>query len=271
MKVFISADIEGVNGVMARTHWHPEGAGYKRACEWMAREVNAAVEGALEAGATYVAVRDAHNTATNIDLDFLHPAAELLSGWGPLGSMVEGVDETFDAVFLVGYHAQVGTLGATLAHTWSSNVLELTVNGTTYGEAGWAALFAGHFNVPVALVTGDDKLAAQVRGELPGGVRTVVTKYGSTYNAARMRPMQAVRDEIRREAAAALRGVKSIAPFKVEFPVTLRIRFREWEMIHILEAVPGVRRLDAHTFVCQAADMIEAQKYFVTLHRLSRS
>ena len=271
MKVFISADIEGVGGVMARTHWHPDGADYKKACGWMLQEVNAAVEGALQAGAKTVIVRDAHNTATNLDLNDLHPAAELLSGWGPLGSMVEGVDETFDAVFLVGYHPRVGTQGGTLAHTWSANVLNLSVNDKTCGETGWAAMYAGHFNVPIALVTGDDKLSEQVASELPAGVHTVITKFGSTYNAARMRPLQTVRDEIRQTAARALSNAGTIAPLKIEYPVKLTIRFREWEMIHVCEAMPGVQRLDAHTFQCQPADIIEAQKYFVTLHRLSRS
>ena len=162
MNVFISADIEGVCGVMGPCHWDPAGAEYKRACGWMTQEVNAAVRGALAAGAKRIVVKDAHNTATNIPLDELDPAAELISGWGPLDSMVEGVDSSFGAVFLIGYHARGGTIDGTLAHTFSSNVLDLRVNGQTVGEAGWAGMFAGHFDVPVALVTGDDKLKARV-------------------------------------------------------------------------------------------------------------
>jgi D-aminopeptidase len=121
------------------------------------------------------------------------------------------------------------------------------------------------------LVTGDDKLAREVGEALPTGVRRVVTKYGSTYNAARMRPVPVVHDEIRREAAVALRSAGSIAPLKVSAPVRVQVRFRGWQMLHLLEAVPGVRRLDAHTFTWEASDMTEAQQYFMTLHRLARS
>ena len=270
MNVFISADIEGVGGVTARTHWDAAGADYKQAREWMTQEVNAAIEGAIQGGAAQIVVKDSHDSGTNIGLDHLHPSAELISGWGPLGSMVEGVDGSFGAVFLIGYHAQVGTAGATLAHTWSSNVLELLLNGQVIGEAGWAAAFAGHFGVPTVLATGDDKLAAQASALLPG-VHTVVTKEGLAYNAARMRPLQQVRREIREAAAVAVRDADEIAPFKPVFPAEMIVRFRHWECLYALEAVPGVERIDVRSFRCRPGDAIEAQKYFATLHRLARS
>lgn len=270
MNVFISADIEGISGVMARVHWSPGEADYKRACEWMTAEVNAAIEGALQAGAGRIVVKDAHNTATNIELDKLHPRAELISGWGPLGSMVEGVNESFDAVFLIGYHARAATVDGTLAHTWSSTVLDLQLNGRSIGESSWAAAFAGHFGVPIVLVTGDDKLTAQVRDELPPGVVTVTTKTGWTYNAAHMRPIADVRDEIRRAATNALAAAPSIQPLKPTLPVTLTMRFRNWENLHYCAAVPNVERLAADTFQCRAQNFIEAQRYFATLHRLAR-
>lgn len=271
MNVFISADIEGVCGVMGQTHWDPRGADYKRACDWMAREVNAAVEGALEAGAQRVVVKDAHGPATNLDPDKLHEAAELICGWGPLGSMVEGVDADFDAVCLIGYHARGGTTDGTLAHTWSTNVLALNVDGVTYGETGWAAVFAGHYDVPVVLVTGDDKLTAQAVKELPEGVRTVTTKTGWGHNAAWMRSPKQVREEIREAAARALKDASSIKPLKPPFPTAMSLSFRNWENLKGCEAVPGVERIDAHTFRCPVRDAIEAQKYFATLLRLSHS
>lgn len=271
MNVFISADIEGICGVMAQTHWSSDGADYKRACGWMVEEVNAAVEGAVEAGAKRIVVKDSHGPGTNIELERLHSAAELISGWGALRSMVEGVDQTFDLVFLIGYHARATTAGGTLAHTWSSNVMALEIDGKPLGETGWSAVFAGHFGVPVAMVTGDDKLVAQVKEELPPGVYTVMTKTGWGPNAALMRPIQQVRDDIRRTAAKAVLDAKSIAPFKPSFPATLRIRFRNWEGLHACEAVPHVKRVDAQTFECRVTDAIEAQKYFATLHRLATS
>jgi D-amino peptidase len=270
VNVFISADIEGVDGVMATTHQSTEGADFKLACQWMTAEVNAAVEGAIEGGAERIVVKDSHNTATNIELDKLHPAAELISGWGPLRSMVEGIDRSFNALFLIGYHARAMTTEATLAHTWSSHVLELLINGQPLGEVGWAAAFAGHFDVPLALVTGDDKLVAQTAQEVPAGFHHVVTKYGMAFTAARMRPVDQVREEIRLTAAKATANAKSLHAFKPKLPAAVRIRFRHWEGLDACEAVPNVQRLSVDTFEFRAADVIEAQKYFATLHRLAR-
>ncbi len=271
MNVFISADIEGIGGVMSRAHQGPDSPDYQRACEWMVQEVNAAVEGALAAGAKRVVVKDSHNNGTNIDLNKLHPAAELISGWGPLGSMVEGLDESFNAFILIGYHARAMTVDGTLAHTWSGNVLEMTINGKPHGEAAWAALYAGHYGVPLAMAAGDDKFAAQVRSELPGGFLTVTTKTGWTPTSARLRPLKQVRDEIRASATKSLANLKALAVYRPTLPITLTLRFRNWENVNACAVVPRVRRLDAQTIEVQAVDAIEAQKYFVTLHRLARS
>jgi len=270
VNVFISADMEGVCGIR---HWEqaePRLMDYELGREWMALDVNAAVEGALRAGATRIVVRDAHNEANNIRPDKLHPAAELISGWGPLSSMVEGVDESFDAVFLVGYHARACTDRGTLAHTWSSNVLELALDGRPIGEAFWSAAFAGHFGVPVALVTGDDLLKEQVEQELPPGVHYVITKTGMGHKCARLRPPADARDEIRDTAAAALDGLEGLTPLRPEWPATLSIRFRHWEHLSAVEAIPGVRRTGIDSFACRPSDMIEAQRYFITMHRLGR-
>jgi len=270
VNVFISADIEGIDGVMATTHQSTSGADYKLACQWMTAEVNAAVEGAVEAGAARIVVKDAHNEGTNIELDKLHPSAELISGWGPLRSMVEGIDRSFDALFLIGYHARAMTAAGTLAHTWSSHVLEFTINGRPVGEVGWAAAFAGQFDVPLALVTGDDALIAQAGQEVPSGFLHVVTKYGMGFTAARMRPMDQVREEIRLTAARAVAKAGTLQAFKPQLPATIRMRFRHWEGLDACAAVPNVERISADTFEFRAADFIEAQKYFITLHRLAR-
>lgn len=270
MNVFISADIEGIGGVVGKLHWSDQGARYRQACEWMTAEVNAAVEGALEAGAKRVLVKDSHNDGTNILLDQLNPAAELLTGWGPLNSMVEGVDASFQAVFLIGYHARGQTLGATLAHSWSFNLLELTLNGTPIGEAAWAAAFAGHFGVPLGLVTGDDKLIAQLKEELPQGYQTVTSKIGWGWNAAVMRSPASVQCDIRKAVAAALSQARQLPVFRPKLPVEMTMRFRHWEHLHACEAVPGVERLSVDKFRFLAADIIEAQKYFSTMNRLAR-
>lgn len=269
VNIFISADIEGVDGVFG---WHQadaQGKDYGIAREWMTEEVNAAVAGAVQAGATSILVKDAHDGANNIVLDKLHSAAELVSGWGPTGSMVEGIDESFDALMLIGYHARACTVGGTLAHTWSSNVLDLRINGQSVGEAAWMAAIAGHFGVPVAMIVGDDKLKGQVEEELPPGFHFVITKTGMGHKCARMRPIAEVRDEIRETAAAALADIEGLPVFRPKLPMKVTLRLRHWEGLDVLEGVPGVRRLDAATFQYEAANPIEAHRRFVALHRLA--
>lgn len=270
MNVYISADIEGVCGVVDRAHWDMEGADFGLARRWMAEEVNAAVEGALQAGAKRIVVKDSHHKAINIERDRLHAAAELISGWGPLASMVEGIDASFDALFLIGYHARARSRGGVLAHTWTRNMLELRVNDVLIGEAGWAAAFAGQFDVPVVLATGDSKFVEEMAEELPAGVRTVVTKYPLSRFSARMRSPEAVREDIRRQAASALADAKSIQPLKPELPATITMTMREWEVLDACEAIPGVERLDVQTFRFVAKDFFEAQKFFMTMVRVSR-
>lgn len=269
MNIYISADIEGMAGIGGWHQAETDGRDYGLGRQWMTDQVNAAVEGAVEAGATTILVKDAHDTATNILLDKLHPAAELIVGWGPLKSMVEGVDESFDAVLLLGYHARAETVKGTLAHTWSGNLLELTVNDQPMGETGWAAIYAGHFGVPIAMVTGDDLLKEQIDQELPPGVHYVITKTGLAHESARMRPLQDVMTEIRETASAALSDIEALSVLRPRLPLTVTMRFRQWENLDACAAVPGVERIDVSTFRFQAADAIEAQKYFITLGRVA--
>jgi D-amino peptidase len=216
-------------------------------------------------------VKDAHCDGINIDLERLHPAAELISGWGPLNSMVEGISSDFNALILIGYHARASTADGTFAHTWSRNVLDLQINGVSIGEAEWAAAFAGHFGVPVALIGGDDKLAAQVANTLPPGFHFVVTKTGWAFNAAQMRPIAMVREEIRETAAKALGSLQRLPIYRPGLPATITMRFRHWEGLHACEGLSGVRRLSVDTFQYQAGDVIEAHRYFSTLQKLAKS
>ena len=270
MNIFISADMEGVCGVVGAIHWRTDGALYARACEWLTAEVSAAVEGALAGGAGKVVVKDSHDDGTNIRLDLLHPEAELISGWGPLNSMAEGVNESYAAMFLIGYHPRAITLDGTLAHSWNSNLLELRLNGQVIGEAEWATAFAGHFGVPLGLVTGDEKLMGQLKVSLPAGWESVVTKTGWAFNAAQNRPMGLVRTEIKAAAERAVRNVKKLSVYRPTLPATVRMRFRHWEGLSAVAAVPNVERVAPDAFEFRARDIIEAQKYFSTLNKLAR-
>ena len=123
MRVYITADLEGINGVVSDDHIDPKGKDYDLAREWMVLEVNSAIKGAVEAGAREVIVNDSHNIMTNVIITKLHSAASLVSGFGKPYSMVEGLDSSFGAIFFIGYHAKIGTFPAVHDHTYSYNFI----------------------------------------------------------------------------------------------------------------------------------------------------
>ncbi len=137
LRVFISVDMEGVSGVI---HWDDvseTGRDYGLFRRLMTEETNAAIEGALAAGATDILVRDGHDTGRNILPDLLRPEARLIRDWsgGPL-SMMEGIDKTFDAVVFIGYHARAGTPDAVLKHTMSLSIFDIVLNGVKNAGGG---------------------------------------------------------------------------------------------------------------------------------------
>ena len=171
----------------------------------MTNEANAAIAGALEAGAKAVLVNDSHWLMRNLLAEELNPAAELLSGGPKRLSMVEGIDGGFDAAMFIGYHARAGTRNATIDHTYTSRVYEARLNGEPVGELALNAAMAGVHGVPVALVSGDQALAAEARALLGDGVETVVVKEAVGRFAARSLAPSVACERIRAGAAAALR------------------------------------------------------------------
>ena len=138
MRVYISVDMEGVAGVVHEDQTNPidpRCAGeYGRFRRLMTAEANAAVEGALAAGATRVVVNDSHWEMRNLLAEELHPAAELVSGSTKPRSMLEGIDAGFDAACFIGYHAQAGTAHAILDHTYTDRIFQVRLNGVAVGD-----------------------------------------------------------------------------------------------------------------------------------------
>jgi D-amino peptidase len=178
LRVFISVDMEGVAGVVHWDETSQPGPDYGYFRRLMSLEANAAVLGAFDAGATEVVVRDSHGSARNILPDLLDPRARLIRDWsGGPKVMMEGIDETFHAVVFIGYHGRAGTADAILDHTSTGNVVDFAINGRSLPEAGYNALIAAKYGVPVVFVAGDRAICDQVK-ELFGDVPTVATKAG---------------------------------------------------------------------------------------------
>lgn len=267
MKVYISADMEGISGVVCRDQTHKEGGDWERSRALMTREVNAAVEGALNGGAHEVLVNDSHASMRNILIEELHPEARLISGWPKVMSMVEGLDETCDAAFFVGYHARQGFRGV-LSHTYTGYVLEYRVNGRAYGEVGMNAAAAGVYDVPVVLVTGDDSATREAADLLPG-VETVTVKEHISRTAARLLHPGKCQELIRAAAKRALERKGDMVPFRIEGPVEIQIKFANTGHADAAMLMPGAHRADDLSVAYGGPDYLTALRGALTLIHLA--
>lgn len=268
MKVFISADMEGVTGIARAAMTEPGHADYPRARELMTEEVNAAVEGALAGGATQVWVRDAHGGADNLVLEKLHPTVQLIQGWCALALMMQGVDHSFDAAFLVGYHSRAMTATGTISHTMTTQVRRLWYNGVEVGEYGISAAHAGHFGVPVVFVSGDESVCSQARELLGNDVTTAAVKTAYLRECVRMWSVEEARGLIRQGAREAVLRAGQIAPYQPQ-PVEVTVEFQKPEQAMAAAMVPTVNQVDVVTVRAQAANGLEAANLVEVLLRVS--
>jgi hypothetical protein len=168
MRIYISSDIEGVAGVVDGEQGRPGNGEHERARRLMTQEVNAAIAGAFEGGATEILVNDSHGPMRNLLIEDIDPRARLISGKPKPVSMMEGLSPDHAGVFALGYHARAGAHGI-LAHTINGFAFaRITVNGTDFGESGLYGAYAGELGVPVVLLSGDDCLKAEVSPLFPG-------------------------------------------------------------------------------------------------------
>jgi len=261
LKVFISVDMEGVCGVI---HWEDvtrSGKDYGLFRRLMTEETNAAIEGALEAGATEIVVRDSHGSARNILPDLLHEEAELIRDWsgGPL-SMMEGIDDSFDAVMFIGYHARANTPDATLDHTMSGRLYDVVLNGKKMPEAGINAFIAGNFGVPVALVAGDAAVCRQAR-DLFGDVVVAPVKEGIG-NAAKMIHPKKACTLIKNKTMEALKRVGDFKPFTFNPPFVMEVTYKDEKRANEVSRIPGAQRSGPTKVTFTSGEFMEILKFF---------
>jgi D-amino peptidase len=261
LKVFISVDMEGISGVVAAEQTTPGNPEYAAARKWMADDVNAAVEGALRAGAVEVVVNDSHGDMRNIDPGDLHPKAVLISGSPKPQSMMQGIDETYNAVLFVGYHAGAGTQDAVLDHTISSGrVRAIKVNGMELPELGLNAAIAGAYGVPVVFISGDVAVCKQAKTILGSEVVTAPVKDGIGRTAARLVPFAEARRGIRDRVTDALKKLGQVKPFRIASPARFELEFFVSAQADMAMYFPGVQRLNARAVGFQADDYLKGFK-----------
>jgi D-amino peptidase len=261
MKIYISADMEGVVGAVSGDQLSPSGFEYQRFREFMTAETNAAIEAAFAAGATEIVVSDSHGNAQNLLIEKLPPNITLVRGFPRPLVMMEGIDETFDGVIFLGYHSSTTNPHGVRAHTMSSATLaDVRLNNTSMSEGSFNAAIAGHFGVPVIMVSGDDAAVEEVTALL-GDVEGAVVKWNYGFHSARTLMPEAAYKLIREKVTKAMERIGDFKPYKLKTPVQLDVRFKNYRPAEILDYLSIVERTDAHSIRFMGKDMIETSKF----------
>jgi D-amino peptidase len=262
LKIYISADIEGVTGV---THWdetdlHKEDSKVFR--EQMTAEVVAACEGALQAGATEIWVKDAHDTGRNLIASKLPKQASLIRGWtGHPFMMVQQLDSSFAAVLMIGYHSRAGAGTSPLAHTMTGKLAYVTLNGRYASEFLIHAYAAASLHIPVVFVSGDKGLCDEV-AQLNSHIGTVAVKEGIGEATVNIHPELATA-RIREGVAKALRG--PVADCQIPLPghFSVEISYRDHYNAHLYGFFPGTIQKDANTVQFESDGYFEVMRFML--------
>jgi D-amino peptidase len=274
VRVYISVDMEGIAGI---NHPHPTDPADRRypvSVDLMVGETNAAIEGALAAGATDILVNDSHWNMYNLLPADLHAAARVLQGqkaWSMVAGARPGADAkpAFDVALFVGYHTRAGHPTGTIAHTYSGVPVETRLAGRPTGEYGMNALVLGAWGIPVGMVAGDDALAEEVDGWLPWAERVVVKTIDGGRSAISAHPSVA-RERVRDGAERAVRRAAAgeLRTLEVDPPVVIEVDFAKGVIADHAAIMPGTERVGDRTVRVSSDDPETAFRAFLTLVRL---
>jgi len=261
LKIYISADMEGVVGVVTGDQLGPSGFEYAKAREFMTAEVNAAIQGALDAGATEIVISDSHGNGENLLIEKLPRDVLLIRSWPRPLMMMEGIDETFDAAIFIGYHASTTNPEGVRAHTISSvRLADIRLNGISMPEAGINAAIAGHFGVPVVMISGDDVIVEETRALL-GDIEGAVVKEAISFHSAKTLMPEVAYELIRQKVKLAVERLGDFQPYELETPITLDVRFKNYRPSEVLAYLSIVERTDSHSIRFIGKDMVEISMF----------
>ena len=256
MKVYVSADMEGISGILLPEHLFRGEELYQEGRRLLTREVNAVVEGLLQGGAKEIYVKDSHGTGVNFVVEELHPAVMLIQGGATMDKRFPGFDASFDAVMLIGYHAMAGTAHAVRDHTFSSkNFLSIKLNGIEVGEIAIDALHFGMMGVPVIFVSGDDKTCMEAKAVLGNEISTYETKQSLGQHYAMMKPPKLVWSQLPSVVASCMRK-STPAPYRMQGPYELEIEYSATELAD-RRGIDGIHsmRISGRTVLYKGEDL----------------
>lgn len=265
LKIYISADMEGVVGVVTGEQLGPGGFEYERFRHFMTKEVNAAIDAARAAGATEFLISDSHGNGQNLLIEELPDDVMIVRSWPRELSMMEGIDDTFDGVIFLGYHASTNNTRGVRAHTMSSsNITGVRLNGMTMTEGSMNAAIAGHFGVPVIMVSGDDVAVAEnqvIIGDLEGAV----VKWAKGFHSAQTLTPEAGYEVIRTRTKSAIDRIEEFVPYVLETPIVLELSLKNYLPVELLAYLSNVEKVNSHTIRFVGEDMLEISKFLTVV------
>jgi D-amino peptidase len=270
VKVFISFDMEGVAGIVDWAQCRAPGIPYEEGRVLLLGEVNAAIDGALAGGATEIVCNDSHGAMNNLNPADLHGRAAYIAGRHKPRYMMEGLDDSFDAVFFVGYHGSISGEPSVLSHTYNPSVVSrAALNGVACGESGINALVALGHGVPIALITGDQVTMAEAEPFMKG-VEQVAVKGSITRFAAAQAHPEAAREMIFAGAEAAIRRLGSVPLPEIGLPARVDVDMQTADMAHLASWVKGVTQSGTRSVRIEGDDPLEVYQSFVGITYITR-
>ena len=270
MKVFISADMEGISG---KVHWEfskeSDSGEWDRDRQILTEHVLAAIEGAIEGGASEIVINDSHMSMRNLIIDRLDfEQVQVITGQPKPLCMMEGVDDTYSAAFLIGYHGMSGAHPGVLNHSFCPlSIREIKINGIPVGELGVNAGIAGYFKVPIALVAGDNVLAEEAQERL-GEVEVAIIKEAVNMTAAKCLPLKAANELIKQKSKTAVERCKDLRPLVYDTPTEIEVDFFMTNMADAAAFIPGSQRKGGTTVSYSSSDFLELFKAFQAMFML---
>ena len=271
MKLFLSTDFEGTSGIVAWEQIIEGSAEYEQGRRLLTDEVNAVINGAIEAGATEFIVNDSHHHMRNLHPQDLRGHATLITGRHKPLYMMEGIDASFDGICFVSYHGSIGAEHAVLSHTYNPGAIwEVRINGEVVGESGINALVAAHYGVPIIFVSGDKVTAQEAQRIAPNAEKVVVKQSLGRFAAANLHPTVAC-ELLRAGATRAVRNLDTMHPPEFKQPVSLEVSFLVADMAEMALWVRGVEGVGPRTVVLASENLLDLYRMFVTVVTLTRA
>lgn len=260
MKIYILADMEGISGIRKIEQVQTNSGGeYAEGRRMMVADVNNCIDALFEAGATEVVACDTHGGGGQFHMEQMDSRAIYETPGG--GRMMPALDKSFDGLILFGHHARAGTVNGFLDHTMSSaSWFGYWNNDVEVGEIGIEASYAGHYDLPVIMVSGDETTAAEARALLDPELPCAVVKWGLGRNRARCLSLEKAHQVVRETVLQALRDIGNRKPYKPTLPATIQLTQYRSDMVEGIAARPEVERVDARTVKKQIDSLLHVSR-----------